>query len=361
LGEAHAGALLLNGEGIALILGTRDFAASHQKLALLVIDVGNGASDGSAIHVHIEDVQEDADAGGGGIIVAYGDDFSVGRGNGYGSVRNYSIGIAKKIETEGGQKEEAIAAYKKAIDVNPYYSGHHIDLENAYFSLGDTEKALEEAKRVTELQPDSVHGWDNLGNAYERADKFDESVAAYQKSIVLSPTWSAYSNLGNIYFVHKRYDDAVKAFEKATELGPNQELAMGNLADAYRASGQKDKAMATYDKAIALAFQDLQVNPQNTGAMEDLAMYFAKKGDAKHGMEFIQRARGIDKKDVGLIYAQATVENLAGKTTDALRTLREAFSKGYPVKDAAADPELENLQGFPEFQAMIKQFGSSSQ
>jgi serine/threonine-protein kinase len=259
---------------------------------------------------------------------------------------------------ESGQKEEAIAAYKKAIEVNPYYSGHHIDLENAYFSLGDTGKALEEAKRVTELQPDSVHGWDNLGNAYERAGRYDESIAAYQKSIELSPTWSAYSNLGNSYFVLKRYNDAVKAFEKATELGPNQELAMGNLADAYRASGQKDKASATYEKAIALAFQDLQVNPQNTGAMGDLALYYAKKGDGRHGMEFIQRARGIDMKDVSLIYIQATVENLSGKTTDAIRSLREAFSKGFPVKDVQADPEFGNLQNLAEFQALVKQFSS---
>ena len=261
---------------------------------------------------------------------------------------------------ESGQKEEAIAAYKKAIDVNPYYSGHHIDLENAYFSLGDTGKALEEAKRVTELQPDSVHGWDNLGNAYERAGRYDESIAAYQKSIELSPTWSAYSNLGNSYFVLKRYNDSVKAFEKATELGPNQELAMGNLADAYRASGQKDKAAATYEKAIALAFQDLQVNPQNTGAMGDLALYYAKKGDGQHGMEFIQHARAIDRKDVSLIYIQATVENLSGKTADALRSLREAFSKGFPVKDAQADPEFVNLQNLPDFQSLVKQFNSSS-
>jgi tetratricopeptide (TPR) repeat protein len=261
---------------------------------------------------------------------------------------------------ESGQKQEAIAAYKKAIDVNPYYSGHHIDLENAYFSLGDTEKALEEAKRVTELQPDSVQGWDNLGNAYERAGKYDESIAAYQKSIALSPTWSAYSNLGNSYFVLKRYNDAVKAFEKATELGPNQDLAMGNLADAYRASGQKDKAAATYEKAIALAFQDLQVNPQNTGAMGDLALYYAKKGDGQHGMEFIQRARAIDTKDVSLIYIQATVENLSGKTADALRSLREAFSKGFPVKDAQSDPEFANLQNLPDFQTLVKQFSSPS-
>lgn len=258
---------------------------------------------------------------------------------------------------ESGQKEEAISSYKKAIDVNPYYWGHHIVLGNAYWSLGANDKAVEEFKRVTELDPENVRGWDNLGNAYSRLAKYDESITAYQKSLQLDPTyWSAYSNLGNSYFLMKRYPDAVQAFEKAIELGPNQELAFGNLADAYRASGQKDKAMATYDKAIALAFQDLQVNPQNTGAMADLALYYVKKGDAKHGMDYIQRARGIDKKDVALIYNQATVENLAGKTSDALRTLREAFSKGYPVKEAQADPELANLQNLPEFQAMVKQY-----
>jgi tetratricopeptide (TPR) repeat protein/TolB-like protein len=257
---------------------------------------------------------------------------------------------------ESGQKEEAIGAYKKAIGVNPYYWGHHIVLGNAYFSIGQTELALAEFKCVTELDPENVRGWDNLGNALQRLGRAEESLPAYQKSIELEPTWSAYSNLGNTYFMLKRYNEAIQAFEKATQLGPRQELAMGNLADAYRASGQQDKAMATYDKAIALAFQDLQVNPQNTGAMADLALYYVKKGDPKHGMDFIQRARGIDKKDVGLIYVQATVENLAGKSTDALRTLREAFSKGYPVKDAQADPELANLQNVPEFQAMVKQF-----
>lgn len=144
--------------------------------------------------------------------------------------------------------------------------------------------------------------------------------------------------------------------EKAVELGPNQELAVGNLADAYRGSGQKDKANATYDKAIALAFQELQVNPQSTAALEDLALYYAKKGEAARGTEFIQRARGIDQKDVELIYAEATVELLANKQSDALRSLREAFSKGYSVKQAQQDPEFAKLKDTPEFKALVKEF-----
>jgi tetratricopeptide (TPR) repeat protein/TolB-like protein/tRNA A-37 threonylcarbamoyl transferase component Bud32 len=259
--------------------------------------------------------------------------------------------------TAGGQKEEAIAAYRKAIEVNPYYWANHLVLGNAYWSTGANDKAVDEFKKVTELDPDNVRGWDNLGNAYSRLGKYEESIQAYQKSLQLDPTyWSAYTNLGNSYFLMKRYTEAIQAFQKAVDLGPNQDLAYGNLGDAYRASGQKEKAAATYDKAIALAFQALQVNPNNTDAMEGLALYYAKKGDTKRGLEYIQRAREIDKKDVSLIYYQATVETLANKPQDAIKTLREAFSNGYSVKEALADPELASLQNVPEFQALIKQY-----
>jgi tetratricopeptide (TPR) repeat protein/TolB-like protein len=257
---------------------------------------------------------------------------------------------------DSGQKDEAVVAYKKAIEVNPYYWAHHMDLGDAYLSVGNNEKALEEFKRVTELEPENVAGWDNMGDAYARLGRYEECVPAFKKSIELAPTWSAYSNLATIYFLLKRYDEAVQTAEKAVALGPNQEMAVGNLADAYRWSGQKDRANSTYDKAIALAFQELQVNPQNTQAMGSLALYYAKKGDPARGMEFIQRARAIDKKDVALIYIQAVVESLSNHPADALRTLREAFSKGYPTREAQIDPQLDSLQSGPEFQAMIKEF-----
>jgi eukaryotic-like serine/threonine-protein kinase len=261
---------------------------------------------------------------------------------------------------DSGQKEEAIATYKKAIEVNPYYWSNHIALGNAYYSIGETEKALEEYKRVTELEPENVPGWDNLGNAYLRLGRYEESIPAYKKSIELSPTWSAYNNLGYVYLVLKRYSEAVQMSEKAVELGPNQELAVGNLADAYRGSGQKDKAIATYDKAIALAFQELRVNPQSATTLEDLALYYAKKGEPDRGMEFIKRARDIDKKDVELIYAEATVEMLAKKPADALRTLREAVSQGYPIKQVLEDPEFAELSKTPEFQALVKEYGKGT-
>jgi serine/threonine protein kinase/tetratricopeptide (TPR) repeat protein len=263
--------------------------------------------------------------------------------------------------TEIGQKDEAIAAYKKAIEVNPYYWGNHLVLGNVYWSVGANDKAVEEFKRVTELDPENVRGWDNLGTAYSRMGKYQESINSYQKSLQLDPTyWSAYTNLGNSYFLMKRYPEAIQAFEKAVELGPNYDLAYGNLADAYRVSGQKGKADATYDKAIALALHAVKKNPKDTDAMEGLALYYAKKGDTKRGMEYIQRARGIDKKDVSLIYCQATVEALGNRRQDALRTLREALAKGYSLTEIGADPELAMLRNTPEFEQLWGEYSHRS-
>jgi serine/threonine protein kinase/tetratricopeptide (TPR) repeat protein len=257
-----------------------------------------------------------------------------------------------------GEKPEAIAAFKKAIEVNPYFWALHRSLGRAYFTLGENEKALEEFKKVTELEPESGDAWGNVATTYERMGRYEESIPAYQKSIELGPTWLTYSNLGYVYTVLKKYPQAIEALQKAVELGPNQEMAMGNLAEAYRYSGQKEKAVEYYDKAIALTFKDLQVNPQSTEAMGDLATYYAKKGDTVHATEFIQRARAIDMKDVELIHTQALVETLGGKPADAVRTLREALSKGYPVKEVEEDADLQSLKDRPDFQAAIKEYGA---
>ncbi|MGB9071979.1 MAG: tetratricopeptide repeat protein [Terriglobales bacterium] len=256
--------------------------------------------------------------------------------------------------------DEAIAAYKNAVAVNPYFWMNHNALGTAYFGRGDTQKALEAYQKVAELASDSPIGYSNIGSVYYREGKWSEAIPYYQKALALAPDAVAYSNLGTAYFFLKRYDESVKMFEKAVEMTPNDEMLVGNLGDAYRWSGHSDQAAAAYDKAISLAFQQLQVNPRSAGTMGDLALYYAKKGDARNALQYIQQARSIDSGDVQLMYSEVQVKTLVGRPEDALKPLRQALEKGYSAQEAANDPELSKLQGLPQFSQLVKEFSKKN-
>jgi tetratricopeptide (TPR) repeat protein len=139
---------------------------------------------------------------------------------------------------------------------------------------------------------------------------------------------------------------------------PNYELAVGNLADAYRWSGRKPEAMATYDKAIALAYKDLQVNPRAAATMGNLALYYAKKGDSVHALEFIRHARSIEPENISLLYNQAVVYCLADRKPESLSALDEALQKGYSLEEIKNDPELSQLQKLPQFAELLQKFST---
>jgi serine/threonine-protein kinase len=258
-----------------------------------------------------------------------------------------------------GRKEEAIQAYQKGIEVSPYYWFNWNALGTAYFRFGDNQKALQAFQRVTELEPRNAAAYRNIGAVYFRQSKWNECISAFQKSLELEQHSVSYSNLGTAYFFLKRYDEAAKMFEKATTMSPNYETAVGNLADAYRWSGRKQESLSTYDKAIALAYKDLQVNPRAAGTMEHLALYYGKKGDSAHALDFIRHARSIDPENVSLLYTQAVVYCLAGRESESLSVLDQALQKGYSLEEARNDPELGALQKLPQFTQLLEKFTKS--
>ena len=145
-------------------------------------------------------------------------------------------------------------------------------------------------------------------------------------------------------------------FEKAVALNPNDTVMVVNLGDAYRGSGQQDKANTTYQQALTVAFKELQTNPQDADVKAEVALAYAKMGKAPEAEKFIRQARAIDKNSVSYIYVEAEIDALLGRSAEALKLLREAFEKHYPAEFAAGDEDLKNLNGNPEFTSLIKQY-----
>jgi tetratricopeptide (TPR) repeat protein/predicted Ser/Thr protein kinase len=255
-----------------------------------------------------------------------------------------------------GKNELGVQALEKAVELNPYYWGNNNSLGNAYRQTGSYDKALKSFQQVTQLEPQNQIGFANLGVVYVSMGRYQDSIAPFEKAIQLDPQPAVISNLGTSYFYLHRYPEAVKQFEKAVDLNPNDETMMGNLADGYRAAGQIDRAKATYDKAIALAFKALRVNPRSAATMGSLALYFAKKGDMGQAMEFMRRARELDPSSVDLILISAEVHALSNRPEDAISDLKKGLQQGLTTTSIETDPELDSLRKRPDYQALMNQY-----
>jgi serine/threonine protein kinase/tetratricopeptide (TPR) repeat protein len=254
-------------------------------------------------------------------------------------------------------RKEAIAAYEKAVEINPYYWYNFNWLGVACFRLGEVDKAVNAFRRVTELAPDWADGYNNLGGAYFEQGKWNEAVEAYRKSLSLDPNGGyPYANLGTAFYYLGQYSDAAKSLEKAVELDPTSHENVAGLADAYLQLGRRDKAMSNYETAIKLALKAYQVNTRDAMTLGPLALYYAKKGDLNRAENFIAKAREIDATNNVLIYNDAMIQALSGKPADALKLLREAVKNGFSVEMVKSDPELASLRSTPEFEKLIKDF-----
>ena len=59
---------------------------------------------------------------------------------------------------------------------------------------------------------------------------------------------------------------------------------------------------------------------------------------------------------MSFLYREAQINTLANRMPEALQSLKEALSKGYPVREAFSDPDLSALRQRPEFRPMVKAF-----
>jgi tetratricopeptide (TPR) repeat protein/tRNA A-37 threonylcarbamoyl transferase component Bud32 len=149
--------------------------------------------------------------------------------------------------------DEAVAAFHKAIDVEPDWATNYYNLGLALCEQKKLEEAVATFGKAIDLRPDYADAHFSLGAVLHDQQKLDEAVAAFRKAIALKPDYpGAYNNLGNALLKQKKLDEAVAAFRKAIALKPDYTGAYVNLGSALRDQKKLEEAVAAYHKAIDL-------------------------------------------------------------------------------------------------------------
>lgn len=136
-----------------------------------------------------------------------------------------------------------------------------------YFQEGDTEQAIQFAKKSLAQCSDSVLAHEVLGNAYYLMGVYESAIPHYEKWSVLAPcVGQAQNNLGAAYLKQGNSHKALVCFEHALLCNPNQAEWMYHAAQTAQLAGKPDLALGYMQRAnllmpdrsdIALAYVEL--------------------------------------------------------------------------------------------------------
>jgi eukaryotic-like serine/threonine-protein kinase len=253
-----------------------------------------------------------------------------------------------------GKLEEAEKTYRRAIELRPHYWAGHNWLGVFYYRQARFREAAEMFNQVVALAPDSFRGYSNLGAAYVEQGRYADAITALQRSIAIRASDYGYTNLGNAYFFLRRYEEADRAYEQAVKLTERNSLLWWNLGDGYYWTPEKRSQSAeAYRQGIALAQEDLQINPNDSYSYGILAICHSMLGEKKQALNALQRGLRLSPSDPSLLFQAALVYNQFGQSDEAIDWLKKARAAGYSQSRIRDYPNFDALWANPRSQELL--------
>lgn len=162
-----------------------------------------------------------------------------------------TMGGLGRTRKEAGDKPGAIAAFRRAVELDPASADYRFDLGELLRASGDLAGAERELRQAAKLDPSSPEILNTLGNLLAETGKLKDAADAYRQVVRLSPQHvMAHNNLG---VALQELGDAAGAeaeFRAALALDPEMALANNNLGEIVFRRGQLDSAQAMFRHTI---------------------------------------------------------------------------------------------------------------
>ncbi len=96
----------------------------------------------------------------------------------------------------------------------------HVTFGRNFLKNGQWDKAIAAFNKAIELDPKCVEAYITRGNAYNDKGQHDKAISDYTKVIEINPRFGpAYSNRGLAWYKKGDYDRACSDYQKACKLG----------------------------------------------------------------------------------------------------------------------------------------------
>jgi adenylate cyclase len=191
-------------------------------------------------------------------------------------------------------KDDNVLARQKAeeaIAIDPNYVAAHVTLGWAHAvdaRFGWSKSPKQSMVRAVDLARKAIAMDDTYPNIhrlwgyiYLMKRQYDEAIAAYEKTVALSPNWAgAYAHLGMGLVYACRPEEGIRTLQKAIRLNPIRPptYVYFKLGRGYRMTGQYAEAISEFKKV-------LHRSPNSLGAWIGLASTYSLLGQEEEARE----------------------------------------------------------------------------
>ncbi|HEV2417417.1 MAG TPA: tetratricopeptide repeat protein [Terriglobia bacterium] len=237
----------------------------------------------------------------------------------------------------------AVTKLKPLLTSYPRYAPAWFDLAYAYTGLGQNDNAVNAYRKAIEDDPKLFQARLNLGILLLNLNRPADAVPQLKEAVALNPKDArGRLYLGRAYDLTGDAADAAKELQNATSLQPNSPRGWIELGQMK--FNQKDFAAArdAFEKAAAA---DPKLTEAELGA--GLALANLRQDDAAE--PYLERYLALSPSDFKARYELATVEQRSGKTQAALTSLQEIAQKdpAFPGIQAAIGSTEMLLKQYP--------------
>ena len=152
-----------------------------------------------------------------------------------------------------GRFSEALAAYDRAIALDPRNFASLNDRAFALAKMGRLAEALTSYDRALALKPDHPKLISNRGEILARLGRLDEALAYVERALEIEPGEpDCLANRGFVLIKLGRFDEAMADIDQTLVKQPGNPEVLGLRALAVAKLGRLDEALADVDRALLL-------------------------------------------------------------------------------------------------------------
>jgi len=162
--------------------------------------------------------------------------------------------------SKSGRPVEAVAEYRKSLELDPENPGVLKNLGHAFMSLLRFDEAIEVYRESLCHRTGHIDTLAGLALALEMAGDKVAAAGAYHQIIDMEPNHGdAWYCLGGLLSESQRLDEALDCYCRAADIDPNNGLARNGIASVLLNTGRLEEAGNALDKALELLPDDPKV------------------------------------------------------------------------------------------------------